>query len=241
MKTPLLHLTVAVFLTVGSMVPLRAQIAGAGNEGRRYLAPMADLSRWSAGFRFGTRERDVTTDSSIFVERMKRTTATGHVGYRPLRWLTAYALLGGSWTRFGAADYGDMEPEVGFGLAANLLDHDIMAPALFEDRIKIDVGCHYAMAQTDTETGRSLDWNEVSAQALFTLVNDVTGSKLYSPYSIGLFVGPVYSALMGDVEEEDALGATAGLQVFSRDRVSFTLGVEYFDAESFFGGINVDY
>jgi opacity protein-like surface antigen len=221
--------------------PLFGQPIGATDSGRDYLVPAADLSKWSGGVVGRTRERDVTVNESSFEQTMKRTQGMVYLGYRVLPWLVTYGGLGAGWTKLDSGDYGDMEIEFAGGLHANLLYHDIMAPTLLEDRIRIDAGCEYATAQTET-TMDDLEWDEFSASLLFSVVNDVTGNKLYAPESMAIYAGPIYSDLLGDeVDEEEALGLAAGLDVQATERVAVTLGVELFDAESIVLGVNVNY
>ena len=222
-------------------LPLYAQPMGNSDLGRSYLVSTADLSKWSGGVVGRTRERDVTVNGSVFEQTMKRTRGMAYVGYRLLPWLTTYGGVGVGWAKIGNGDYGDMEMELTTGLHANLLHHDIMAPTMLEDHIRIDAGCEYSTAKTQSSLG-DLEWQELSASLLLRFVNDISGNKLFSPESIAVFVGPLYSDLLGDdVDEEDPLGFTAGIDIHATERVSVALGVERFDAESIVFGVNVNY
>jgi opacity protein-like surface antigen len=239
MKTSILTpLTVALLAL--SSVPSTAQPMGASDSPRDYLVPTAELGRWSAGIVARTRERDVTVDGSAFVQTLKRSSAQVYLGYRPLGWLTTYGAIGASWAKLNDNDYGDMEVNGAVGLHANLLYHDLMSPALLESHVRLDLGCAYALEQTETAFD-TLEWNELSASLLLSIVNDVEGNKLFNPESVALFAGPIVSDLSGDLDEDEILGFTVGLDVNVTERITLTVGLERFDAESVVAGINVNY
>jgi opacity protein-like surface antigen len=239
MKASVLTALTAALLVLAA-VPGVAQPMGSTDSPRDYLVPTAELGKWSAGIVGRTRERDVTVNDSPFAQTLKRSRAMAYLGYRPITWLTTYGAVGASWTKLNDGDYGDMEVEGAFGLHANLLYHDVMSPTLLEDHVRVDLGCEYGFARTETAFD-DLEWNELSASLLLSIVNDVEGNKFFNPESIALFVGPILSDLSGDLDEDETLGFTVGLDVYMTERVALSVGLERFDAESLVVGLNVNF
>jgi len=172
---------------------------------------------------------------------MKSSRYAAYVGYDMVRWLTTYAVFGQSKTRLDDFEYGSSKALYGLGIRFNLLEQEILDPTLFEDTIRVHGSVQY-VATGGEFLREEMNWRELDAALILSIVNEVEGNKDYLPFAIAVFVGPLYSNITSndDLQEEgDTLGIIGGLEVFYTQRVSFDVGVESFDATGYFGGINV--
>jgi hypothetical protein len=224
---------VAVLLANSALV-LSAAPMGTSSEARDYLRTVEDLDPVICGL-YGTyRERDVDGG-----QRMKSRRLMAYVGYHLKPWLMTYVTGGKSRTKFGEhSDYAGSEFEFGLGARLNLLDHDIMEPALFEDTVRIHAVCEHIMGSSDSDR-RDVDWSELSAALTFSIVNEVDGNKFFLPETVTLFAGPLYSSLHRDLEEDDDLGIVGGMEVFLNTRVSVDATVEHLGEPSFSAAVNL--
>ncbi|MCX7591525.1 MAG: hypothetical protein N2255_07855, partial [Kiritimatiellae bacterium] len=74
--------------------------------------------------------------------------------------------------------------------------------------------------------GGDVEGGELYASVLFSVVNDIEGNKLYLPYSIALYGGPIFSNLDGDINEDSLFGAVVGIDVFLTSTMAMQLEVE---------------
>lgn len=229
---------VVVFLVAGKFSPLFAVPIGDSNLGRKYLVTAEDLGNWCCGLYSSSRDRDVQSGGKTLP--MKSHTMAGYVGYSYKPWFITYVVIGNSKTKIGFSGHPNSESEYGFGMLFNILDHDILDPTLFEDRIRINAGWQYSASKTQWGAGNKTKWRELSASLTVSIVNDIVGDKRYYPMSIALFAGPIYSDIMSSsIDEKEKFGFTAGLEVFYTQRVSFYCGIENFGDDAFMGGVNV--
>jgi len=239
MKRSLTVICVAVLVLEGTCSLVPALPVAGSNTGREYLMGVSDLGNWSCGIYSRMLERDIDFLGIDSLMNMKSKSIIGYVGYDLVRWLTTYVLAGQNESEFGNTGYGDGELEYGIGMYFNLLDHDILDPTLFEDKIRINAGCQYSESKTES-VGSNVEWSEVCASLTLSIVNDLDGSKRYVPNSIALFAGPVYSDIdSSTINERDVFGYTAGIQVFYTEKVSFDIGVENFENDTYVSGVNV--
>ena len=237
MKRSLTVILVAVLVLEGTCLLIPALPIAGSNTGREYLMGVSDLGNWSCGIYSRMLDRDI--DIRGIDSLMKSKSIIGYVGYDFVRWFTTYVLAGQNESEFGNMGYGDDEFEYGFGMYFNLLDQDILDPTLFEDKIRINAGWQYSESKTESG-GSDVEWSEICASLTLSIVNDLDGNKRYVPNSIALFAGPVYSDIDSSIiNEKDVFGYTAGIQVFYTEKVSFDIGVEKFESDTYVGGVNV--
>lgn len=235
---------VAVIVSLLSLgTTVQAAPLGSLNEEMDHIVPVADLSRWSAGLYAHTRDRDVKVDGSALTTFMTQEKAMGYLGYTLLRGVTVYGTAGSGKTEFQRAYEGDYEAEYGGGVRLGLLDHSILDPLLLEDKIRLTATVQYTLTQTEIwPWSNGLEWGELSANLLLSIVNDINGNKLFWPESIAVYGGALYTRLFGDLEDEDNWRLTFGLEVFVTERVALDAAVEMLDGGGSAGssfGLNV--
>lgn len=236
-KRAFLTSVVILFLLAGNLSPLLAVPIGSSNAGREYLLAAEPLGKWSCGVYSKARKRDVTTGGLSLPMKSRKT--MGYVGYDFKRWFTTYATAGSSETMIGGSGYADGESEYGVGMLFNILDHEILDPTLFEDKIRINAGWQYTSSGTKY-AGATRKWHELFASLTVSLVNDVEGSKFYLPNSIAIFAGPIYSDIQSSsIDEKDAFGLITGLEVFYSEKISIDWAIERFESSAYTVGINI--
>jgi hypothetical protein len=207
------------------------------NDPSQYLIKGKDLSWLSMGIYGGQFERSIKWDNGI-VQNLKSTRWLGYIGADIFSGMTVYAVGGQSESCINDGDYADAEAEYGAGIHVNVLNHFIREPTLTEDDIRLNVGARYLHSSSDI-TFEGTDWDEVSAYMTIELVNHTIGNKFYTPESISLYVGPIYSALISsDFEEDKSVGVIGGLEIFIVDTIALDIEVQYFDDASLSAGIN---
>lgn len=237
MKERIFIISVVVLLVAGSFSTLLAVPIGSSNLGREYYTGVSDLDQWSCGFYYNLRDRHIRAAGQQYL--MKSRKLAGYVGYDFKPWFTTYGMLGSNETEIEPTVTSGASSEYGFGMIFNLLDQEILAPTLFEDRIRVNAALQYTKTKA-VWVGRSTKWRELFASLIISIVNDLDGNRLYLPISISLFGGPIYSNMTSSsFNESDSLGFTAGLEVFFTDKVSFYVGTERFDSDAFMTGVNV--
>jgi opacity protein-like surface antigen len=224
-------MTVASGLTEGLAAP-----RGGSSAGKDYLISSEALAGWRCGAYGGTGNREVEIDH--FDRDMRTSMGAAYAGYAVVPWLSPYVSVGVSKTKFDEASSEGNEAALGLGANLNLLNHEILDPALFEDRLCINGAVQYE-AMGAKLYDDDVQWSDLSAWLTVSIVNDLTGSKIFAPMSIALFGGPMFSYLIGDVEAKDLVGFTAGIEVFLTQRVSFDVRAESIGDTSVWGGIDV--
>jgi len=226
MKTSLSTLC-ALLVMLGALTDLNASpIAGNQNSGA-YLLPAPDLSRWSCGVYLQARRRGVVMyDTPMFME--SRRTA-GYLGYDILPWLTGYGILMDGKHQVGyATDNGSNEG--GGGILLSLLDTELFAPGTMEDVFRVNATLQYTEGKVGFMS-KSISFKETYGALTIHIINELDGSKLYWPDSIGLFLSAVYSTIDADhLSEGQASGFNTGLEFFLTDRVTLNMGIERFDS-----------
>lgn len=199
------------------------------------------MHRWVAGAYIEGRDRDVDVRGTGY--EMKYNRVMGYLGFDIFSWITAYVTAGANSSRIGgdAFDY-EGAPEFGGGFNFNLIDHEVLDPTLFEDRLRLNASVALIVGGSEPDViGDVIQWEELSASVILSVVNDCEGEKFYTPNSVVIFGGAILSELFGDdIGPDDLLGATAGLEVFYTKSVSFTAGVEFFGGNpGYVGGIHL--
>lgn len=237
MKNHTVPVVFAVLFALSLSVPALAAPIPGSNLGIEHFMGAERLARWSGGVYGGVAERKVEIGSGAY--DMETPWAALFVGYDVSRWLTAYGIVG--WTKSELNNMEDADEEVMFGggAIARLLDHEILDPVLFEDRIRINAGCEYAVFQADL-AGQSQDWGELSASLTIGIVNDVVGNKLFLPNAVGLYAGPAYSDFHGgDVTAVEYFGFIGGIDIYYSETVTLEFFAEHYEKDSYGGAISV--
>jgi len=226
--------SVVVAILLCNVSPSFATPGSSSNLRLEHLDAAADLSRWSFGAYGLGRERNAGFND------IKHTKYMGYIGYDLLRWMTPYITFGESKTKVGIEEYGDWEPEYGVGVNLFLLDHIIPDPLLMEDRIRINAGCEYTLTETSGPRDDA-DWGELFAHLTFGLINDIDGTKVLLPNSIGVYGGVIASMVHGDslIDDGDEVGYTVGVDVYITESISLEASMEVLDEVDFAGGLHV--
>ncbi len=182
--------------------------------------------------------RQISWDSVGGTQVMESDRVNAYLGYDVLDWLTIYGIGGGNESKIKGTEGGDSETELGLGFRVNLLNHFIREPTPVEDAIRVNMGVEYVKSSFDNGFSSS-DWREVTVALTLALVNHTAGNKYYTPESIAVYAGPLYSAITGDdFETEDNMGLIAGLEVYITDTITLDLQVKHFEETSVGGGVN---
>ena len=209
----------------------------ATSAGENYLVTERDLSGWSIGLFGNSRERDVTLDKTLSTTTLDETRVLGYVGYSLFSWVSVY-LYGGQ-TDATLARQNSTGTVTGGALEFNLLSQLLMDPGLEEDHFRV----HSTVSYTSSEAESGLatwEFNEVEANLTFSIVNELSGNKLFLPQAIGLTAGGLVSVLQGDLEENgDSVGYLLGLDFLWTDHITMTIGVDSLDSTGTFASINL--
>ena len=212
---------------------------GNSNVSREYALGSAWLERWGCGVTFSQRERDVKIKNLDLDVLLKTERLTGYIGFDVLPWMTVYGGGGSSETEFGEWGKGDSGTEYAAGIQLRLLDKDMLNSTLLEDKLRVSATVQYGASDTEW-FGETLEWTELYANLLVSIVNDVEASKYFNPFSIGLFGGPVLSDLQGDdIDEDSMVGFVGGIEIHYSRSVTITGGIEHFDESGYFGGVHI--
>ena len=88
-------------------------------------------------------------------------------------------------------------------------------------------------------TFNGVEWDEISTSLTLELVNNTIGNKFYTPESISLYAGPIFSTFISDdFSEDNDFGVVGGLEIFIVDTVIFDVEIQHFGQTSFSAGIN---
>jgi hypothetical protein len=236
-KTTYTQLVVAITVLACTLsvwaIPL-----GSNNDPADYLIKGRDLTRLSVGVYTFQADRNIVWDATGITETMDTRRLQAYLGVNILDWLTLYIIGGESESQIGSAASGDAEAEYGGGIQINFLNHFIREPVTAEDVIRLDFAAQFVASSSDNGS-RSSDWNEASAALTVALVNHTEGNKFYSPESIAIYAGPIYSAIMGDdFDSDDSVGLTAGMEFFFTDTFTLDVQVQQFGETTMGAGLN---
>lgn len=235
MKT---HLLAPLWLLV-TVASLHATPIWTSNRDEEYiLSSDNDLSRLSMGLNIENYDRELTFINEFF---RRETTAifqfqryNGYFGFDLFPWLTVYGLGGGC--RIGVGedrdlkDFEDGNTEYGAGLRLNILDHIILDPMVIEDKIRLTATVQYTRSSFEIDAiNQTFDWFERRSILQFSIINDIPGNPWFSPESVALNIGIVYSDIEGDhdLNEVDAGWMTLGLEIFYSKRISFDGSISF--------------
>ena len=232
----------AVVLLAGLAPSVSAVPIGNSNLGSDYIISVQSMHGWAAGVFAEGWERDVSIGGIDYVMEYGRVMA--YLGHDLLSFATVYATAGANLMDIGNSGNQDGSFEFGGGLHINILDHEVLDPTLFEDRLRINANAAFIVGGVEWEPNGEpvdLEWQEISASLIFSIVNDCGGEKFFTPFSITLFAGPIFSDFLGDdVDVENQVGFTAGLEVFYTRSVTFVGGIEaYNNAPGYIAGVHM--
>jgi opacity protein-like surface antigen len=196
-----------------------------------YLTGIKDMSYLSVGFTGSTLERKLK-NNNYDLEGYK---GSFYTGVDLLKWFSVYGRIGVVAADFSSDIFSELDGSTeftyGVGAVARLLNHDILDSFGAIDKIRIIAWADYDFYSTDTSRG-SYDWEELCMGATISVVNEIHGEPDYTLDSIALYFGPVYSTYFGDLEEDQSIGLTAGVEIYFTPRISVTLGFDTYDFES---------
>jgi hypothetical protein len=241
MKKTILSLIV-VILSAGSLM---AGPRTSSNTGLKYLAAADDAGRWSVGAYYDVYNRNVTLKDTDFDTTLKSQRAMAYAGYDLNSWITAHIDAGTGETDLGDTGYGDSAMQYGVGMNMNLINHEVADTTLMEDRFTLNADWDLSFSKTENLAGDDVKWGIFNASLTAGIVNDIDGyNTFYTPDSIALFAGPVFSSIIGsDLESSgggfDQAGICAGAEIFYTTSVSFNLRYTYIDDSDICGGVNV--
>jgi hypothetical protein len=240
MKNIILTACTAVVALAATITPSTALPLSNSNEGMDYAFKAEQLSWWHMGIYGGKTSRKIKHDDGR-EEIFETSLADFYIGANFWGWLNVYGIIGSRAAQFGEQEQGDREQEYGAAVQFNILDHEGMEPTMMIDAYRVTADIQYTTCSTEYYS-QGVDWNEVNAALRFSVVNETTGNKYFSPESISLYAGPLFSSIDGDsFKEKNSTGLLAGGQIFMNDRVSLDLQGQFFEETSILGGINVQF
>ena len=175
-----------------------------------YAIIATDMSGLHGGVQGRTGERTFSRKNGGMEGTFDVMRVDAYLGYDILRWLTVYGFVG----------------VAGGGIWAALVDDDQLDIMSTFSRFRLNAGVEYAFTDSN-----DLSMGEWEAFLTFELLNDMFLIHEMYPASIGLFAGPVYSAIdMEDFEQDDddRWGLTVGLSFTFSRRVYLNGGVDIF-------------
>ncbi|MBT3294707.1 MAG: hypothetical protein HN919_01280 [Verrucomicrobia bacterium] len=237
MKKTFALLSAAALLAI-SFTSAQAFPTGKSNESGDYISGTGLSHLLNGGIYGGTMERDVQFGAVVLP--LETSKAVLYLGLELRPWVTLFVGGGAAEHELGMAD-GDSSHMVEAGLLLNVIDHDILDPTLFEDRLRLNMGATWSMTEANWY-GEDVKWQEINAFVTLSIVNDTTGNKHFNPNSIALYAGPMYSYIdSDDLEADQELGFMAGIEIFMSETISLDLGLRQFDGTGFEGGLNIQF
>lgn len=192
-----------------------------------YAIIATDMSGLHGGIQGRTGERTLSRKLGGMEGTFDVMRVDAYLGYDILRWLTVYGFVGVADLQSDDFFYdGDTTTTYGGGLWAALVDDDQLDIMSTFSRFRLNAGVEYAF--TDSNDLSAGEWE---AFLTFELLNDTFLIHEMYPASVGLFAGPVYSALdLEDFEQDDddRWGLTVGLSFTFSRRVYLNGGVDIF-------------
>ena len=162
-----------------------------------------------------------------------------YLGYDLLRWLTVYGFVGIADAK--CDDFllrEDTTTTYGGGIWAALIDDDQLDIMSTFSRFRFNFGAEYAYTDSN-----DLSLGETELFLTFELLNDTFLVHEMYPGSIGVFAGPVFSALDADgyeQDDDDRWGLTVGISFTFSSRVYLNGGIDIFpDDHMIYGSAGV--
>ncbi len=192
----------------------------------------------SVGIYGGSIERQVEYANSV--ESLDTEYFTICLGIEVTPWLTAFLGTGRADHQLGTqGSDGSQTFEAGF--LFNLIDHEILDPTLFEDKLRVNAGLSLAYSDAEWDDDE-VQWQEITAFLTASIVNDTIGNKFFNPNSVAIYIGPMFNYIeSSDIELRETFGFMAGIEVFLTESVSLDMGLRHLDSTGFEGGLHIDF
>lgn len=234
----IITLGVSLFLLGAATLPSNSASIARSKLAREHLIADRDASAWSAGVLAITRAREIELNSQS--HDLETSSIFAYLGYDVLPWLTFFGAAGTTESELTDSMWDDdSHAEFMVGINANLIDQSILDPLLTENRLGLHASAYATRASAEWGPTEA-DWTELNIEATISIINDVTGNKLFWPEAISIFAGPVYSEIYSsDFDVEDNFGFTAGMAMYFTERLSINAGIDNFEDSSFFAGMHV--
>lgn len=209
------------------------------NYPHNYLKTPDSLDRWSVAAIFQNVQREVRIGA--LEQNIKIRRYVGQVGVNLFEWITIY-MEGGSVQlsrEFTSADDREkIEGTWSVGTQIRLLEHSFIHPMLIEDRVSIEADVSYSEF-TSGFLGSELDWEEFTTRLTVSLINDVDGTRGYSPEEVRIFAGPIFSTIQGtyhtfgspELSEVDDVGFAGGIDIMFTRHCSLIWAAEIYDSK----------
>ncbi len=237
MKKTSIALSASVVLAI-SIVSAYAIPTGKSNESGDYVSGTGISHMLNAGIYGGTIEREVEYRNAVLPLDSKQ--AVAFLGLELTPWATAFVGVGLADHQVGMME-SDTTHKLEAGVLLNLVDHEILDPALFEDRLRVNAGASWAYTGAEWAS-KDVRWQEATAFLTVSIVNDTTGNKFFNANSIAIYLGPLFNYIQSDdIELREEFGYMAGIEVFLTESISIDLGMRHIDSTGFEGGLNIDF
>jgi opacity protein-like surface antigen len=171
---------------------------------------------------------------------MPASTEGVYVGLEVTPWATIFVGGGMGDHQLGMTE-SDTRHKLEAGILVNLIDHEILDPTLFEDKLRVNAGASWAYTEAEW-VDQDVRWQELTAFLTVSVVNDTTGNKFFNPNSVAVYAGPLFNYIQSDeIELRDELGFLAGIEIFLTESISLDLGMRHISTTGFEGGLRIDF
>lgn len=211
---------------------------GKRNESGAYLSGTGLPHTLRAGIYGGAIERDVKYGTRRIPLESKHYLA--YLGVDIVPWLTTFIGAGIADHQAGSFD-SETKNKIEAGVLLNLIDHVILDPTLFEDKLRVNAGASWTYTEAEWQND-NVRWQELTAFATVSIVNDTVGNKLFNPNSVAIYAGPLFNYIQSDeLELSEELGFMLGLEIFMTESVALDLGIRNIDTTGFEGGLHIHF
>jgi len=220
------------------VVPLAADDGGAVSP-RESLFRAESLELWTVGVAGEKQERGIEA-GNLGVEVLESMRLYGTLSCDVLSWLAI--CVGAGQTELeedSASGHENGEFMWMSGLRMNIFEHEVFDPYFLACLCRVQATASYWAYESEL-SGETVDWQEWRYATAFQVeffVDDSRNDRGVCPYSTVFSVGPVYSDIDGDFEEDKALGVLLGLDLKLAGNLSVGWESRLFDDATH--GVNV--
>ncbi len=230
---PMVFVALAVSIVSAHAIP-----TGKSNESGDYVSGTGISHMLNAGIYGGSLEREVEYKNTVRTLESKQSVV--YLGLEPTPWATVFVGAGLADHQVGLLE-SDTTQKIEAGVLLNLVDHVILDPTLFEDKLRVNAGASWAYTEAEW-LNNDVRWQEATAFLTVSIVNDTTGNKFFNPDSVAIYMGPLFNYIQSDeIELRDEFGFLAGIEIFVTDSISIDLGMRHIDTTGFEGGLHIDF
>jgi hypothetical protein len=219
------------------MVATAATPGGSGS--RDSMIQSDDLSDKSVGISYAIVERGVKKDDGT-KQVLKANVYGGEFGLDILRWLTIFGTVGASEAKFSEEDSFNSARIKYSGCAKiNWWHYDIKDPTFMAGRISFKSVGEYGHSESGSDR-EAIKWNEIYVDLAlnYELFVERMKDQAQYPYSLNLFVGPAFSKIDLDndnnsYKQNSDFGFVGGADIYFSHNLSLGGQIQHYDKDTF--------